>query len=303
VLKLCAQAATLPKRGSRAEEYEDAWQYDNVTGRYAIADGASDAFESRLWSRALVDSYVLAPPPGDLEAILQWLQPLSQAWQQQVNSIELPWYALAKADLGSFATFLGLSFVLPDQEGLPDNDQQLSWQAIALGDACCFQIRDESVVTYFPVRRASDFGTTPALLSTKLDYTRKSIADLQLHAGAYRVGDLFVLATDALAEWFLRSVESSGRPWQLLLELRPDSFADAMEHLRQHAGMRNDDVTLLIIKIEENAEEILGHHVVEQPTHMLDVEPVGEAVNPLPEQDADGDLIDAKSYMDAYARS
>jgi len=288
VLKLCVQAAALPKRGSRAEENEDAWQYDKVTGRCAIADGANDAFESRLWSRALVDSYVLAPPPGDPESILQWLQPLSQNWQQQVNSVDLPWYALAKADLGSFATFLGLNFVLPDQGGLPDNDQQLSWQAIALGDACCFQIRDESVVTYFPVRQASDFGTTPALLSTRLDYSRKSLAELKTYSDVYREGDIFVLATDALAEWFLRSIESSGRPWQLLLELRPDSFADAMEHLRQHAGMRNDDVALLIVKIEENsfiADEIADHHVVEQPEHVPDAEPAGEAVNPLPKQD------------------
>ena len=72
------------------------------------------------------------------------------------------------------------------------------WQAMALGDACLFQVRGADLIACFPVTHAADFGTTPALLSTRHDYNRRSLEALGTCAGACAVGDLFVLATDAL---------------------------------------------------------------------------------------------------------
>jgi hypothetical protein len=117
---------------------------------------------------------------------------------------------------------------------------------MAVGDVCLFQIRAEEVIVHFPVQRAADFGTTPPLLSSRLDYNRRSLEALRTCTGESWPGDLFVLATDALAAWFLSQVETGARPWQRLIGLTEDTFAALVASLRREGVIRNDDVTLVL---------------------------------------------------------
>lgn len=60
--------------------------------------------------------------------------------------------------------------------------------------------------------------------------------------------------TDALAEWMLRRNEQEQRPVddieQLLSESAPQAtFADWVEQRRNGQGLRNDDVTLVVIDL------------------------------------------------------
>jgi len=71
MLGLRVQTFSLPKRGYRPEEYEDAWAH--TATRLALADGASDAFESRLWAQALVQAFIHQPPESHSAALLDWL--------------------------------------------------------------------------------------------------------------------------------------------------------------------------------------------------------------------------------------
>ncbi len=60
--------------------------------------------------------------------------------------------------------------------------------------------------------------------------------------------------TDALAEWTLRRIEEEHSPMddieRLLAESAPqDAFAGWIEERRDEQGLRNDDVTLVIIDL------------------------------------------------------
>jgi hypothetical protein len=60
--------------------------------------------------------------------------------------------------------------------------------------------------------------------------------------------------TDAFAEWFLRSGEGGGSPWEVVADVlcadRPQAaFADCLDGLRKASALRNDDVTLVAIDI------------------------------------------------------
>ena len=73
-----------------------------------------------------------------------------------------------------------------------------------------------------------------------------------LAGGRCRPGDMFFLATDAFAEWFLRQVEVGRDPCPLLTKLvnapaSESAFRDLIEKLRDNDQLRNDDVTLLVV--------------------------------------------------------
>ncbi len=249
MLRLQIHTFALPKQGYQPDEYEDAWAHDATATRLALADGASDSFESRLWASALVQAFIDTPPAPQPEALLAWLEAPLHVWRQGIRWQHLPWYAEEKARRGVFATLLGLTFAWPET---PAAEAEASWQAVALGDACLFQIRHETVIARFPVTQAADFGTTPALLSTRRDYTERSLAALATCTGICLDNDLFVLATDALAAWFLAQIEAGAQPWKYLLTLTDATFADGMAALRQDGAMRNDDVTLVLGRVQKS---------------------------------------------------
>ena len=61
-------------------------------------------------------------------------------------------------------------------------------------------------------------------------------------------GDLFLLMTDALAQWFLASWEHGAIPWAELVKLEgEDAFGKFVLPLRQEGRLRNDDTTLVIV--------------------------------------------------------
>lgn len=244
---LHTRALWLAKAGSRDEEYEDAWASDD-SGRLAVSDGASDAFESRLLARALVQAFVRQPPELTPEALQPWLAPAIQSWSDGIRWEQLPWYAAEKARRGGFATLLGLILTpgMPSDSGMNASG---SWMAMAIGDACMFHVREDMLRLAFPLESASAFDTTPPLISTRHDYNQHSLADFRTCCGEYLPGDLFLLATDALSAWFLAQVEMDKRPWLDLVAMTSEDFARWAGEMRDQGQMRNDDVTLLILQV------------------------------------------------------
>src|SRR5262249_47193483 len=99
------RALCLGKRGNAAEDYEDAAAGDAPGGRFAVADGASEASFAALWARLLVEGFLAAT--GRPWRDLGWVGPLRGRWAAEVDGRPLPWYAEEKRELGAFATFLG----------------------------------------------------------------------------------------------------------------------------------------------------------------------------------------------------
>src|SRR4051812_45572427 len=102
------QAFHLPKNGSTADEYEDAFAGAPERGRFAVADGASESSFAASWARLLADGFVQAP--GTPWQEMSWIGPLRQRWAEEVDGRPLPWYGELKREEGAFATLLALAF-------------------------------------------------------------------------------------------------------------------------------------------------------------------------------------------------
>src|SRR6266536_5305824 len=123
-LHLGWHAFHLAKRGHAAEEYEDALAVDPASGRFAVADGASESSFAAPWARLLAEGFVTAS--GNPWRGLDWLVAPRQRWADAVHALALPWYAEIKRDQGAFATLLGLAF-RPPRRG-----RSGTWRALAV---------------------------------------------------------------------------------------------------------------------------------------------------------------------------
>ena len=246
---------SLPKAGNSADEYEDAWATtaaaETTPGIFAcaVADGATETSFSGLWARLLTEAYCAG---ADTPEVLFDLLPLVQEeWRREVAAIPLPWYAEEKARRGAFAALAGLTLAAPD------DDESLAgrWTALASGDSCLFQVRDDDLIGACPLTRSGDFNNRPTLLSSD-PASNAALADTLVYVGGdWRPGDTFYLLTDALACWFLTAFEAGDRPWHILAaftapEADPEAdFAAWIAGLRAARVLRNDDVTMLAVRV------------------------------------------------------
>ena len=199
----------LPKAGNQPHEYEDAfWPARSSTRearvlRLAVADGATEASFSGLWARMLVR----ACGRGQIrpENLHEAISPLQTAWWAEVGRTPLPWYAEEKLRSGAFSSLLGL--ILKQRR----HDGQLTWSALAVGDTCLFIVRDQALITSFPIHEAEFFDNSPQLISSVS--ARNHDLALCRDRGSALQGDRFYLATDALACWFLTRHEEGAEPW------------------------------------------------------------------------------------------
>lgn len=234
------------KAGNSAGDYEDAfWPPEPVERRqrscqrFAIADGATESSFSGLWARQLVRGYGKQGWTG--KDLARRLPPVQQAWQQQVQARPLPWYAEEKARSGAFSTLMGLT--LQDHTGARG---QGTWRALAVGDSCLFQLRRQKLLASFPLSDADAFDNSPVLLSSRPGPNQAALEAVQAQAGFWQTGDEFLLMTDALAAWFLRHGDAAAA-WP-----PPADFPAWVHDLRQRRLLRNDDVTLVRVRIEED---------------------------------------------------
>jgi serine/threonine protein phosphatase PrpC len=237
------KAFRLPKRGNKMEEYEDAFAANPEAGRFAVADGASESSFAGLWARLLVEGFV--KPASKPDPNSNWLEPQQKTWAKEVDNKSLAWYGEDKRAQGAYATFCGL--VLRHTGKRPDEE----WRALAVGDSCLFQVRQETLLKAFPLTKSDQFNNHPNLLNSRTDAAAQIRAHHQKERGTWRAGDHFYLMTDALAQWFLHGIEAGHRPWhhfdKIVNASNPEAaFADFIEEIRKR-GVRNDDVTLIPI--------------------------------------------------------
>ncbi len=229
-----------PKLGNRPDENEDACAVDVQRGCYVVSDGASSSFASRAWAQALCGAFVESPSTtwsfDDFAACVATADGVWQAGQRGASDV--PWWAEEGLRRGAHATVAVLSLGMRD-------DQRI-WRAAAVGDSCVFQLRASAagwtIVCSMPLSDARMFSGHPTLVHTGASPTT---ADIVVAAGTAIEGDVFVLATDAVAEWILRDPAN-------VAPAAVGSAADlqrTFDSLRERVELDNDDLTLLRVAI------------------------------------------------------
>jgi hypothetical protein len=229
------------KAGNAAEDYEDAaWPLRSVRRetrafRCAVADGATEASFSGLWSRMLVRAHCA----GHLRRsrFASDVANLAASWAAQVGNKPLPWYAEEKLRSGAFSSLLGFWAVTGGR-----------WEAIAVGDTCLVQTRGGRRLRVFPIDHSSQFSSRPHLIGTTRGVNSDTVPDVI--SGAWQSGDNFYLMTDAIAAYCLAADERGEPPWgtlEALMHSPASAFTRWIAERRADRSLRNDDVTVLRI--------------------------------------------------------
>ena len=265
-MRVSVKTQYLHKHGNAPDEYEDAfhprsWIHtDAWYFRAAVSDGATETSFAAAWANELAEGYCKRRiSETQLAATIPRVQ---RRWKAGLSYVELPWYAEEKLRQGAFSSLLGMTIF--DRNGARGNGARgnganaevkaavgRSWSAIAAGDTCLFQIRDDNLLAAFPVAEPEQFNNRPRLLSSLPAYNNEIEASLFRLTGDWRAGDRFLLMTDALALWFLTSALAGEEPWGCLSDsLRsPVFFERLISCLREHGTLRNDDVTAMSIVV------------------------------------------------------
>jgi hypothetical protein len=246
----------MPKMGDDDSEWEDAFTCDERLGAAAVADGASEGIFSRAWSALLCESLVAEPIDlGDPEAVAGRVQALRADWLRRIDYPSRRYTQQAKVDqTGAAATLLVLRLssrppLDPGDALAPTaGDDPHGWRAWAVGDSCLLHVREGRLLGTFPIGVSTDFGIAPALVRTRPDTRTPAFLEAR---GSCRPGDLFLLATDAVAQALLRDVEEGTPPdWHRYEGLDLDAWRAEIDDLRRRRRIVNDDSTLVCLRVE-----------------------------------------------------
>jgi len=219
-------------KGGGDTESEDAAavRTEAMPVRGALSDGATEAAYAGQWARILAEGVVETDLTVDsIEAALpHW----RTEWQTLVKgaSAETPWYVQIKADEGAFAALAGL-------EVLPGG----TWRALSVGDSCVFHLRDGQVQRSWPFESPDAFTTRPALLPSRSD---QRVPPPATTTGVWQSEDVFLLATDAVAAWLLRTTPLA------IAHLDEASIRESIMAARADETLRNDDATVLVLTVQ-----------------------------------------------------
>jgi Protein phosphatase 2C len=234
------------KLGTDRNECEDSVGFSLGRNAFAVADGATEAFASRYWSRLLVKSWVRHPLASPKSQFLEMARLLGERVTRRWSSKQLPWYAEEKARAGSFAAFVGAV--------LEFENERIRWRAIAVGDSCFIQTRKQKIVCSVPLSESEHFGFRPVLLpSNPSKYSTILEEAIYEYEGFAEAGDTFFLLSDAVASWFIEAKKVNASyitEFERLLGSGLTSDLDIFfDEQRSTDRMRNDDIAAVCVRI------------------------------------------------------
>lgn len=247
-LHVIARYFVLPKEGSGAEECEDAVALSADYRRFAVADGATEAFDARRWAVRLAETWVAAgSAPLTVAEFRPWLADQGEWLRASWEGRKLSWYAEEKRRAGSFAAFVGLR--------LEERGRGVRWDAVALGDSCLVQTRDGRIRAAMPISTHEEFNSAPPLVPSNETVREVALARLVSAGGEAERGDVFLLMSDALSAWYLESwSKSDGRSAQfdsLLAASENGALARLFRGERESKRMKDDDVAAVRVHLAE----------------------------------------------------
>ena len=241
------QQFLLPKSGHQLFECEDAIGINALTGRFAIADGATEAFDAQSWALRLASDWVRVRQavltPHDFRA---WVARQGKSLHDSWSGLRLSWYAEEKARAGSFAAFVGVQL---DLDVAPPG-----WRAIALGDACLIHCRNSGIINALPISNHESFNATPPLVPSCASMQEASLNSVVINSGALEHRDVLLLLSDAAAAWYLMLADiddgARSRFDAHLKAARDGELEQLFESERLAGRIKNDDIAVIRIEIE-----------------------------------------------------
>ncbi|MCG3771888.1 MAG: hypothetical protein JW384_03085 [Nitrosomonadaceae bacterium] len=238
----------LPKQDCLPSECEDALDLNVPKGRFAVADGATEAFDSGRWAKMLVKVWTHSSQLKiEREALMSAVENLGQRLSKKWQHKDLPWYAEEKARAGSYAAFAGLTIN-------EENDGSVMWRSLVIGDSCIFHERNGVIKNGIPTTSPSFFSYTPTLLPSRSNAIDEALIE-KVYVNTWKAepGDILILLTDAISCWYLtyaipdcvlhdefHTVLTSGEPIRK---------ANLIQRERSMGRLRNDDVAVLRVEV------------------------------------------------------
>ena len=240
---LATRQLLLPKLGHEPSECEDAIALDTENCRFAVADGATEAFDARNWAQRLAQNWVQNQSASTLEEFREWVAAQGRELRDSWNGLSLSWYSEEKARTGSFAALVGVELDLKTDE--------VSWKAIALGDTCLLHLRQGTLLKSLPLCSSESFGSNPVLVASESSMHETSMKSVVIDSGSCESGDVLLLLSDGVASWYLERFEKEVSPPSDFFETKGDDELKRFFDDERLAGrMRNDDVAVLRIEIK-----------------------------------------------------
>ena len=250
MIKLTAKSFLTQKKAEDLDDCQDAKCQNDPLGRFAVADGATRSFFPKEWAELLVEHFCGAcNPPPNVHNWKTWLKPIQDEWLKRVveRVKARPLFYLVNSlnsNEPATSTFIGLDF---------DKDKE-EWQAMIIGDSCVFRINKIGDFEPYLIRNSNEFDNRPEAFASFEKYDKFEPAFVR---GPAKPGDRFILATDALAKWLLQHSETAKLNSGLnqLLKIENDTqFYKFVNKARSDVDITlvNDDVTLMIIEVEED---------------------------------------------------
>jgi hypothetical protein len=229
--------------GQEASECEDFIAADPETCRFAVADGATEAFDARSWAERLAQHWVQRESTLTLEEFRRWVADEGRELQDSWNGLNLSWYSEEKARAGSFAAFVGVELDLKSEP---------CWKAIALGDACLLHCRGGTLIKGLPLSHSESFNTAPILVASDSSLHESSMPSVVIDSGSCESGDVLLLMSDAVASWYLQRLEN-GSSEDLFDTKCNEELNRFFDEERLAGRIRNDDLAIIRIEIKERS--------------------------------------------------
>jgi len=233
----------LPKLDHDASECEDAIAFDLHTARFAVTDGATEAFHAQQWARNLAEHWVRNEATLTLEEFRNWVASEGRELHDSWKGLTLSWYSEEKARAGSFAAFVGVEIDLKTP----------SWKAIALGDACLLHCRDGALLKSLPLARSESFNSTPILVASNAALHESTMPSAMVDSGVCEDRDVLLLMSDAAASWCLQRFEIGDFEPEFLTTKVDEELRRFFDTERQAGRIRNDDLAIVRIEIKRRS--------------------------------------------------
>ena len=266
------------KKAENPDDCQDALKVNKEHSRYAVADGATLSFFPKCWAKLLVKHFCEMPDPFLSEdRWKEWLVPIQEEWYKRVkervkarNQFYLTNSFNAREP--AVATFIGLE--IDKTEG--------KWQAMIIGDSCLFHKSHSGFKSYL-IERSEDFTNHPEAFAS---FPERNHYNPEFVGGEIQSGDMFILATDALAKWIVQH-EEANQVKETLNQFKgiktDEQFYSFVDLARDNENIRliNDDVTLMLISIEETEPSETEEDAEELSVEVQTSEDVESRVNAL----------------------